>query len=209
MWDFEKRLSKVEVALGELRTGQEALSAKFTVEVTEIKKMLEMLSENVSTIGREPPTKEYVHNVNQGVCDDNEIEVHDDSNTEVVDGLVHHITDVSDDVGNAIWNFIFHDGLDAAETIVEFGKFDATRMTMKSLGPRQWLSSELINVAACIMPPTDMGNNETQNARWYIPTWFAASSSNVRKDQALKLVTHPQNKKRAKIIVKSLNLRDI
>ena len=29
------------------------------------------------------------------------------------DGLVHHITDVSDDVGNAIWNFIFHDGLDA------------------------------------------------------------------------------------------------
>ncbi|CAK9164821.1 unnamed protein product, partial [Ilex paraguariensis] len=43
--DFDKRLSKVEVELSEFRSDHEALSAKFTVEVTEIKNMLKTLSE--------------------------------------------------------------------------------------------------------------------------------------------------------------------
>ncbi|CAK9143531.1 unnamed protein product [Ilex paraguariensis] len=96
-----------------------------------------------------------------GLFDDNESEVQANSTNEVVDGLVPHIIDVSDEVENAILNYIFHEGLDVDETIVEFENFHATRMTMKSLGPRQWLSSELINVIACIIPHTDMGNNDT------------------------------------------------
>ncbi|CAK9183595.1 unnamed protein product [Ilex paraguariensis] len=36
MQDFDKRLSKVEVSLSEFRSDHEALSAKFTDEVTEI-----------------------------------------------------------------------------------------------------------------------------------------------------------------------------
>ncbi|CAK9168102.1 unnamed protein product, partial [Ilex paraguariensis] len=42
--DFDKRLSKVEVALSAFQSDHEALSAKFIFEVNEIKKMLETLS---------------------------------------------------------------------------------------------------------------------------------------------------------------------
>ncbi|CAK9142901.1 unnamed protein product [Ilex paraguariensis] len=54
-----------------------------------------------------------------------------------------------------------------------------------------------------------MRNNDIEKARWYIPTWFAASSSNVRKDLAIKLVIHPDNTKQDEIIGKSLKLQNI
>ncbi|CAK9181608.1 unnamed protein product [Ilex paraguariensis] len=54
-----------------------------------------------------------------------------------------------------------------------------------------------------------MGNNDIEKARWYIPTWFAASSSNVRKDLAIKLVTLSDNTKQDEIIGKSLKLQNI
>ncbi|CAK9152120.1 unnamed protein product [Ilex paraguariensis] len=140
--NFDKRLSKVEVTLSEFRADHDALSAKFTVEVTEIKKMMETLSE-------------------KGLFDDIESEVWPDTTNEVVDALVPHITDVSDEVGNATLNYIFHEGLDAAYVTI-------------------------ITLAGCL-----------------------ASSSNVRKDLALKLVTHPHNTKRDEIIGKSLNLLEM
>ncbi|CAK9141662.1 unnamed protein product [Ilex paraguariensis] len=116
--DFNKRLSTVEIALSAFLSDHEALSAKFTFELNEIKEMLETLSKKVYTNGREPPTKECGH---------------------VVDGLCLHITDVSDEVRNAIWNYIFHDRITADEKIVQFDKFHARRMSMKSLRPRLWL----------------------------------------------------------------------
>ncbi|CAK9158489.1 unnamed protein product [Ilex paraguariensis] len=115
---FDKRLSKVEVALSEFRADHDALSAKYTVEVNEIKQILQTLSEKV------------------------------------VDALIPHITDVSDEVRNAILNYIFHEALDATETIVQFDSFHATRLTMQSLAPTQFLPSEMRHMIFpfCVYP---------------------------------------------------------
>ncbi|CAK9156299.1 unnamed protein product [Ilex paraguariensis] len=172
MQDFDKRLSKVEVSLSEFRSNHEAVSTKFTDEVTEIKKMLETLSEQTLHF-------------------------------QVFDGLVPHITDFSDKVGNAILHYIFHEGLDADETIVQFEKFHATRMTMKSLGPKQWLQSK----EEVLLLDTLLSRTMKHARRKQVDD--VASSSNVRNDLALKLVTNPHNTKRDEIIGKSLNLLDI